>query len=310
MQVVAGIDIGGTNSVVGFVNKEGEILYEFTVSTKDYQKPEDFVQVISNKISTYCTDKDYSLEAIGIGAPNGNIYSGSIEFAPNLQWKGKVKLAEMFIRQTGVKTFLTNDANAAAIGEKMYGSAKKLNDFIVITLGTGLGSGFYSNGQLMYGHDGFAGELGHTIVVPEGRQCGCGRRGCLETYASATGLIKTYNVLMQNFKSGSVSEELTAKDLFNKAEMGDKIALRAFDETARMLAIGISNAIAITSPQAIILFGGLASAGDLLLKPLDTYLDKYLLEIFKGKVRILVSELMDRNAAILGASALAWNEIL
>jgi len=258
--------------------------------------------------------KDYELKGIGIGAPNANYYRGTVENPPNLKW-GVVEVVKIFGEYFDVPTAITNDANASAIGEMLFGAAKGMKDFIVITLGTGLGSGIFSNGKLVYGSDGFAGEIGHTIYDPNGRLCGCGRRGCLETYASATGIKRTVLELMAdtNKKSllNSVSYvELDSKMIYDAALSGDEIALEAFDFTSRILGIKLADSVAYTSPEAIILFGGLASAGDeLIFKPVKKYMEENLFHIFKNKVKILPSGLKDGNIAVLGAGALIWNEL-
>jgi glucokinase len=247
----------------------------------------------------------------GIGAPNGNFFTGEIIFAPNLPWKGVViPMAKMAQEALGVKATLTNDANAAAIGEMIYGAAKGMKDFILVTLGTGVGSGFVANGQLIYGHDGFAGELGHVIAVRNGRKCGCGRLGCLEAYTSATGIVHTAEQWLEERKEDSLLRAhrgaITSKLIHGLAEKGDPLALEIFEYTAEILGQTLADSVAITSPQAIIFFGGLAKAGDLLLKPVKKYLEANLLNIYQNKVQILQSALPDADAAILGASALVW----
>ncbi len=309
-----GIDIGGTNTKFGLVDKDGNCFIEGSIKTQQYEKAEDFVKDLSAElIKIISAQKDCIIKGIGIGAPNGNYFRGTIEFAPNLRWKGIVKLADLFKNYFDYPVILTNDANAAAIGEMMYGTAKNMNDFILVTLGTGLGSGFVANGEMIYGHDGFAGELGHTIVIPEGRQCGCGRKGCLEQYASATGIVKTMLEMLEYSYSDSIlkkykKEDITAEKIFEAAKAGDKIALDAFDYTGKVLGMGLANGIAVTSPEAIILFGGLSLAGDFIFKPAKKYMEEYLLNIYKNKIDIIPSALNDKNAAILGASALVWKE--
>jgi glucokinase len=254
------------------------------------------------------------LVGIGIGAPNGNFYKGTIEFAPNLAWKGVVPMTAITEEIFGVPAYLTNDANAAAIGEMIYGGARGMKDFVVITLGTGVGSGFVVNGNLMYGHDGFAGEFGHITVDTQGRRCGCGRIGCLETYASATGIVQTvkelqHELAFQDSVLHKKTETLTALDITEAAMQGDKLALQAFEYLASILGAKLADVVAITSPEAIFLFGGLAQAGDILLIPVKKYMEANLLKIFQNKVKILPSLLNGSNAAILGAAALAWKEI-
>ncbi|TND08294.1 MAG: glucokinase [Bacteroidetes bacterium] len=305
----AGIDIGGTNSVIGLVDGQGNCVCDRTISTKDFETPEAFVKAACIEIR-HCLEqnKDAQLSGIGIGAPNGNYYTGCIEFAPNLPWKGVIKLAELFRQETGTTSVLTNDANAAAVGEQLFGAAKGMKNFVVITLGTGLGSGFVINGEVLYGHDGFAGELGHVIVVRDGRLCGCGRRGCLETYASATGIVRTMHEWLDNSAQPSPLrnlEEITSRQIAEQGTAGDPIALEVVDYTAKILGRALADMVCITSPQAIFLFGGLAQAGDLLIKPVKKYMEENLLNIFKNKIEIYSSKLSS-NAAVLGAGALAW----
>jgi glucokinase len=257
---------------------------------------------------------DYEIVGIGIGAPNANYYKKTIEYPPNLNW-GYVEVENYIRRYFLQPVALTNDANAAALGEMYYGVAKGMKDFIVITLGTGLGSGIVVNGNLVYGHDGFAGEIGHTVAVPDGRQCGCGKRGCLETYASAPGIKRTCFELLAKYNYSSnlrkiIFEDLDAKMITEAALQGDKIALEAFDYTAKLLGMKLADAVAHTSPEAIILFGGLANAGDLLLIPTKKYMEENLFHVFRNKVKILKSELNEGKSAVLGAAALIWHEIL
>ncbi len=257
---------------------------------------------------------DITPRGVGIGAPNGNYYNGTIEFAPNLRWKGIIPIAALFQKLTPLPVKVTNDANAAAIGEMVYGGAKGMRDFVVITLGTGLGSGIVANGELVYGHDGFAGELGHTIVDPNGRQCGCGRRGCLETYASAPGIKRTVFALLADStaesKMRSISYDgLNAAMVSQFAAEGDPIARAAFEFTGNILGIKLADAIAHTSPEAIFLFGGLANAGELIFDPTRRSMEEHVLKIFQNKVKLLPSGLKDKNVAVLGASALLWNEL-
>ena len=254
------------------------------------------------------TDK---IRGIGIGAPNGNYYTGNIEYAPNLPWKGILPLASMFEERLGIPTALTNDANAAAVGEMTYGAARGMKDFIMITLGTGVGSGIVINGQVVYGHDGFAGELGHVIARRGGRVCGCGRKGCLEAYCSATGVARTARELLAARTDESLlreipSESITSKDVYDAAVKGDKLAKEIFDFTGTLLGELLADFIAFSSPEAIILFGGLAKSGDFIMKPVQKAIDDNVLPIFKGKAKLLASELKDSDAAVLGASALAW----
>jgi len=315
MEVSIGIDIGGTNSPYGIVTEKGEVLAKGSVKTRDYLNPEEFAKALSLSIKQSLSElaEDLQILGIGIGAPNGNHYQGTIEFAPNLPWKGVVNLIALFQQHFTLPIYVTNDANAATIGEYVFGKAKGLKDFMVVTLGTGVGSGFVSNGELIYGHDSFAGELGHTIIVHDGRDCACGRKGCLETYASVTGLLRTAQIMLAKSSQHSIlrntsMDQLSGKDIGDAAAQGDKLALDILDYTAKRLAFSLSNAVAITSPEAIFLFGGMARAGDLLLGPTKKYFEEYLLHLYKNKVRIEISALTEQNAAVLGASALVWNE--
>lgn len=311
--IAIGIDIGGTNTVFGLVDEYGNCLAHGNIKTSSFKSPELLVAAIANEITYHLIkNSDLKLNGIGIGAPNGNFYNGTVEYAPNLKWKGIVNLVQLFQIHFDVPVFVTNDANAAAVGEMTYGSAKNLKDFLLVTLGTGLGSGFVSNGELIYGHDGFAGELGHVIIDQNGRLCGCGRKGCLETYASATGIVKTAYEMLALPNSNSVlktlGKDITSKSIAEAATNNDELALQIFDYTADKLALGLANAVAITSPKTIVLFGGLAHAGKLLTEPLKKYFERYVLKIYEHKINIIQSELTN-NAAILGASALVWKQI-
>jgi len=318
-EVAIGIDIGGTNSVYGIVDREGRCLAECTIRTDKYDDVKDYVKELSSAIkkliSAYSDKLD--VKGIGIGAPNGNYFKGTVDFAPNLRWRGVIHFADLFKEHFEYPVILTNDANAAAIGEMIYGAAKGMRDFIVVTLGTGLGSGFVANGEMIYGHDGFAGELGHTIAVHDGRPCGCGRNGCLEQYASATGIVKTVKEFLDKTSAPSLlrgafeqgGNEITSKKIHEAAIAGDKLALGAFDYTAKILGRSLADAVAITSPEAIILFGGLALAGDYIFVPVKKYMEEYLLNIFKNKIKLLPSRIASANAAVLGASALVWKNI-
>jgi len=315
-EVAIGIDIGGTNTVFGIVDRKGRTLAEDSIPTSQHEVVDTFLVELTKKIDETIlgTKEDIKLKGIGIGAPNGNFYNGTIEFAPNLKWKGVIPLARMIGDAFSIPAFLTNDANAAAIGEMIFGKAIGMKDFIVITLGTGLGSGIVANGELIYGHDGFAGEIGHTIVVPDGRLCGCGRSGCLESYVSAPGIISTVKELLDRSDTESSlrsidPDTLTAKDVSIAAGKGDKTALQAFEYTGRILGLALANSVAYTSPEAIFLYGGLSLAGDLIFKPAQYYMEKNILNIYKGKVKLLLSGLNDNNGAVLGASALVWKEL-
>jgi glucokinase len=303
-QVVAGIDIGGTNTVFGLTDHEGTIHATGSLKTGDYTDGELFIQDLSKTISDTLT-ADMKLVGVGIGCPNGNHYEGSMVDAPNLAMKGVVPFVKRFQEILNVPTVLTNDANAAAIGEMVFGGAKGLKDFMMVTLGTGVGSGFVANGQMVYGHDSFGGELGHTIVFPDGRPCGCGRKGCLETYTSASGIAKTFAELTEK-ETGRKLENISSYDVLLEAEKGNPIAIETFDYTAKILGLSLANAVCITSPSHIFLFGGPVKAGKFLLEPLQKYMEEYMLFVFANKVKLQVSELMDKNAAILGSAALIW----
>ena len=311
---VVGIDIGGTNTVFGIVDARGTIIGNGSIKTGKHSKIEDYVDELHENLfqlleKNNAVDK---IAGIGVGAPNGNYFNGTIEFAPNLPWRGVLPLADMLSKKFGIPVALTNDANAAAIGEMTYGAARGLKDFIMITLGTGVGSGIVVNGQLVYGHDGFAGELGHVIVKPvNGRACGCGRTGCLETYASATGVARTAREFLEIRKDNSLLrqipiQDITSKDVYDAAIAGDQIAKDIFEYTGQILGEAFANFTAFTSPKAIVLFGGLAKSGDLIMKPIRESMERNMLNIYKNKVSLLFSELKESDAAVLGASALGW----
>ena len=311
---VVGMDIGGTNTVFGIVDSRGNVLATDSIKTQSYATIEEYVDAVSSRLLPLIETVGgvEKIKGMGVGAPNGNYYKGTIEFAPNLPWKGVIPLAALFEEKIGVPTALTNDANAAAIGEMTYGAARGMKDFIMITLGTGVGSGIVVNGQLVYGHDGFAGELGHVIMRREnGRMCGCGRKGCLETYCSATGVARTAREFLIARSEPSLlrsipAEEIVSKDVYDAAVKGDKIAQDIFEFTGRILGEALADFIAFSSPEAIVLFGGLAKSGDYIMKPIQQALDENVLKIFKGKTKLLLSELKDADAAVLGASALGW----
>lgn len=310
---VIGIDMGGTNTAFGIVDTRGNVIAKSAIKT-DNPDIEAYVQELKEE----CTKLIESvggidkIKGIGAGCPNGNYYTGNIEFAPNLPWKGVVPFAEMLTDSFGVPAAITNDANAAAVGEMTYGIARGMKNFIMITLGTGVGSGIVIDGKIVYGHDGFAGELGHVNVVRyNGRLCGCGRDGCLEAYASATGVARSAREILEMSNAESKlreipSESITAKDVFDAAKAGDEVAKKIFDNTGKILGEALSDFVAFSAPEAIILFGGLAKSGDLILKPVVENMEKNLLPIWKGKVKVLFSTLKDADAALLGASALAW----
>ena len=310
---VVGIDIGGTNTVFGIVDARGTILCSSSIKTQAYDDVNNYADAVCSNLLPLIESVGgkEKIKGIGVGAPNGNYYNGTIEFAPNLPWKGVIRLADMIEERLEIPTALTNDANAAAIGEMTYGVARGMKDFIMITLGTGVGSGIVINGQMVYGHDGFAGELGHTIIRRGGRPCGCGRRGCLETYCSATGVARTAREFLAERTEPSLLrqipvEEITSKDVYDAAVKGDKLALDIFDFTGTILGESLADAIAFSSPEAIVLFGGLAKSGEYLMRPLLKALNENVLNIYKGKTKVLISELKDSDAAVLGASALGW----
>jgi len=335
-QVAIGIDIGGTNTAIGVVDREGNVLYEKKPQLPTPQKNQnplasvarseeilsEYLKSLSNEIRSAINmvrqiNPDLEVLGIGIGAPNGNYYSGTIEYAPNLPFVGVVNFAkrieEKFPEIKYVK--LTNDANAAALGEMIYGGGKGMKNFVMITLGTGLGSGLIVNGDLVYGADGFAGECGHTTIVPGGRLCGCGGSGHLEAYCSATGIKRTVYELLAKYNN-SESElarvpfnDMTSKIVFDAAEKGDPIAREVFEVTGELLGRGLADTVHHLSPEAIFLFGGAAAAGEYIFKPTRESMERYLLPVFRNKVKILPSELKEGTSAIVGASALVWKEI-
>ena len=314
---VIGLDLGGTNSVFGIVDSRGEIKATTAIKTQGYDKVEDYVdacvealQVIIDQVGGI-----EKIKAMGIGAPNGNFYNGTIEFAPNLAWahNGVVPLAKLFSeRLNDIPVGLTNDANAAAIGEMIYGVARGMKNFIVITLGTGVGSGIVVNGQLLYGSDGFAGELGHVTMVREGgRTCGCGRTGCLEAYCSATGVARTARELLATTQEPSLlremdPEKITSLDVSIAAGKGDRLAKEIYEFTGHMLGEACADFAAFSAPEAFIFFGGMTKAGNLIMDPIKRSYDEHVLKVFKGKAKFLVSGLDGASAAVLGASAIGW----
>ena len=310
---VIGVDLGGTNTVFGIVDARGNVVVNASIKTAVHNEIElylDDLVVGLNMLIEQVGGKD-KIRGIGVGAPNGNYFNGSIEFAPNLPWKGKIPLAQMIQERIGIPVALTNDANAAAIGEMTYGAARGMKDFIVITLGTGVGSGIVVGGQLVYGHDGFAGELGHMIVRRNGRMCGCGRQGCLETYTSATGVARTAREYLSSRSDESLLrsvdvDAITSKDVYDAAMQGDALALEIFEATGAILGESFADFVTFSSPEAIILFGGLTKSGDLLMNPIKHHMEKNLLPIYKGKTKLLFSQLKESDAAVLGASALGW----
>lgn len=315
---VIGIDMGGTNTSFGIVDARGIILHRSTIVTTAYNSGELYADALCESVNRLVTESGLKeqIRGIGIGAPNGNYKTGTIEKAANIPWaKGiVVPLAQMITERTGFSCKLTNDANAAAIGEMAYGAAKGMKDFIVITLGTGVGSGIVAGGQLITGHDGLAGELGHiTSIRYNGRPCGCGRTGCLETYTSASGVARSAREFLELKSTPSILREIndrpvTSKDVFDAAEKGDELALEIFNYTGKLLGEAFADFITFSSPEAIILFGGLARSGKYILDPIQKAMDDSVLNVFKGKTRLLLSTLNDAEAAILGASALAWED--
>jgi glucokinase len=317
-ELAVGIDIGGTNTVFGFVDREGNILADGRIKTMQYDEIEVFVAALYEKISiaSHKAGKNCKIIGFGIGAPMGNINRGTIEYAAGLPWKGIIPLSDIFHTHTDLPVLVTNDANAAAVGEMIFGGARGMKNFVVITLGTGLGSGFVIDGRLVYGQDGFAGEIGHTAIRPgpANRECGCGRKGCLETYVSATGLKRSLLKIMADSIEPSELrkysfDELDAEIIHDAAKRGDHLALRAFKHTGQMLGFKLADVVAHTNPEAIFLFGGLALAKDLIFEPAKEYMEENLLNIYKGKVKLLESQLSTQNAAVLGASALIWKDI-
>ena len=315
-QLVIGIDIGGTGTKFGIVDRDGNVLFSGEISTKKHPTIETFIGELHAELSELITKAGGigRFRGMGVGAPNGNYYTGTIEYAPNLPWQGVIPLAKLLADKFQLPVTLTNDANAAAIGEMMYGAAKGMKDFIMITLGTGVGSGIVANGHLIYGHDGFAGELGHTIVIPDGRiHAGTGKKGSLESYASATGVRVTAIEFLEKSKKPSLLKKIPAdmldsKAVYDAAIEGDELAKEIFNYTGKILGIALANAVMTTSPEAIILFGGLTKSGDFILKPTRDSMEDNLIQIFQNKVKILISHLKEAHAAILGASALSWEK--
>ena len=314
-QIAIGIDIGGTNTKFGLVNHRGEILAKGSIKTEDYKQVEDFIEALSVNIKPLIdqVSKNTTLDGIGVGAPNANYYTGTIELAPNLPWKGVVPFAELMTKKFGVPCKMTNDANAAALGEMMFGAARGMKDFIMITLGTGVGSGIVASGSLIYGHDGFAGELGHTVVKPGGRKhWSTGSEGSLEAYASATGIAITAKKFRAEFPDSMLNqypeETINSKTVHECAKKGDPTAIEVFRYTGQKLGEALANFVMFSSPEAILLFGGVIKAGDFLLKPTKLHMERNLLPIFRNKVKLVFSELDEADAAILGASALVWEK--
>jgi len=314
MKIALGIDIGGTNTAFGFIDQEGNTLAEAKIPTSNHKEINDYINELAEAInSTFEPLREkHQLIGIGVGAPNANFHRGTIEHAANLLWKGVIPFVELLSKHFNLPIFINNDANTAAIGEMVYGSAKNMKNFIAITLGTGLGSGIVVNGQMQYGYLGTAGELGHIIITHNGRLCGCGRRGCLETYVSATGLTTTAKEILETSKEQSILrslplDDLNSKNIYKAALENDKLAKEIFNHTAQILGLALANYVAIANPEAIFLNGGLAKAGDLIFKPTYKAMEENMLHIFKGKTQLLCSGI-EGNAAILGASAMVWKK--
>lgn len=314
---VIGVDLGGTNTVFGVVDSVGTVIEEGSIKTGNFKTAADFVNAGLECIYSIIQKVGgiEQIQGMGIGAPNANYYTGTIEFAPNIPWahNGVIQLTGMFASELGIPVRMTNDANAAAMGEKLYGVAKGMKNFIMITLGTGLGAGIIINSNLVYGHDGFAGELGHVNMdrSENARQCGCGRKGCLETYCSATGVARTAREFLQSTDRPSIlrqkpADEIESLDVFLAAQKGDEIAKEVFQFTGTMLGWACADFTAFSSPEAFIFFGGLCKSGDLLMKPLEETYNKVVMPLFRNKAKFIISGLMNKNAAVLGASALGW----
>ena len=313
--LVIGLDLGGTNSVFGVVDSKGEIIATTSIKTQAYPSVDQYIMESVKAVKQIAEQVGgmEKIRAMGIGAPCGNYYKGTIEHAANLVWaKGIVPLANMFVNELGIPVVVTNDAKAAAMGEMKYGVAVGMNNFVELTLGTGVGSGIVANGQLIYGFDGFAGELGHMIVEPDGRPCGCGRKGCLETYCSATGVVRTAIAMLEESSEATslrdiATDKLTSYEVYKAAMAGDAMAQEVFKQTGRRIGIACANIATFLSPEAFIFFGGLAQAGELLLRPIEEAYNENVLSLYKGKARFLMSGLDGAKAAILGASAIAWD---
>ena len=311
---VIGIDMGGTNTAFGIVDARGTVIASSSIKTGKHSKIEDYIDELYTEINRIivANDAEGKINGIGIGAPNGNYFTGMIEDVINLPWPTPIPLADLITKKFGIPCLITNDANAAAIGEMTYGAARGLKDFIMITLGTGVGSGIVVNGQMVYGHDGSAGELGHVIMKRNnGRMCGCGRAGCLEAYCSATGVARTAREFLEIRDEDSLLREydienITSKDVYDCAVKGDKLALDIFNYTGTILGEALADFVTFSSPEAFVIFGGLTKSGDYIMNPIREAFDKNIMKVFKGKVKILISELKESDAAVLGASALGW----
>lgn len=311
---VVGIDVGGTNTAFGIVDANGKVLANSSIKTQQFGADLDaYINELHSALSKLIAENGgiEKIKGIGVGAPNANYYTGNIENAANLPWKGTVEFAKLLTNKFGVPCTLTNDANAATIGEMMYGAAKGMKDFIMITLGTGVGSGIVCNGKLVYGHDGNAGELGHVIVRRGGRQCGCGQKGCLETYTSATGIIRSAQELLQASNEPSPLrniplDKITGLDVCNAARQGDRIGKEVMKSVGTILGEAFADFVKFSSPEAIVMFGGPVKSADLFIDDLKATMEANLPLTFRGNVKVLTSQLKDGDAAILGASALAW----
>lgn len=309
-----GIDIGGTNTKYGIVDRQGNVIHQGNIPTTQYEEFQGYFDAMADALRKGIQElpPNTRIVGIGVGAANGNYYTGNIERATNLKWKGVLPLARMFNEEFGVPCILTNDANAAAVGEMIYGNAKHMKDFVVITLGTGLGSGFVCGGVLLNGHHGIAGEVGHTAVNPNGRYCNCGKRGCLETYVSATGIKRTvYKLLADHLEPSELRgisfEDLNTKMISEAAHRGDVVAMEAFEYTGRILGMKLAETVVHTDPEAIFLFGGLSMAGDLIFRPTIKHMEANLMPLFRGKIKVLPSAMQNQAAPILGASSLVWD---
>ena len=316
LEVVLGIDIGGTFTKFGLVDRSGKIHFEDEISSREHPDIEEFIDSFQNHLKHGIgqLDTSFLISGIGVGAPNGNYYSGSIENAPNLAWKGKIEFVKLMENKFGIPTVVTNDANAAALGEMLFGNATGLDNFLMITLGTGLGSGLVVNGDLVYGNDGLAGELGHVRAVADGRQCGCGKRGCMETYVSATGIKCTVFELLAEENVDSAFRKipftkLKPKVITSLAESGDPIAIKAFERTGFLLGRCLADTVAHISPAKIFLFGGLAKAGKWIIDPAKKSMEEHLFPIYRNKIDIVPSALLKKNIAVLGAAALIWKKL-
>ena len=311
---VIGIDMGGTNTAFGIVDARGNVIASDSIKTGKHSDINDYIDELYTEITRIIVANDAvdKINGIGIGAPNANYYTGIIEDGVNLPWPTPIPLADLITKKFGIPCIITNDANAAAIGEMTYGVARGMKDFIMITLGTGVGSGIVINGQMVYGHDGFAGELGHVVMKRNnGRMCGCGRTGCLEAYCSATGVARTAREFLDIRTDKSKlrdldADKITSKDVYDCAIAGDKLAKEIFEYTGTILGEALADFTTFSSPEAFVLFGGLTKSGELIMKPVREAFEKNVMKVFKGKVKILISELKESDAAVLGASALGW----